>query len=134
MESNESSADTVGSLPAEIPLACGVTFDDGKHLIVGGALILFTAGTSQPRKASRIPLFQGSCAPAVSPRRKWLVASAPDDPSVRLWNIETATVAAAGARGIDYICFAFSPDGRVLASGLRNGEIILWTRPASASQ
>ncbi len=115
---------------AEIPLAIGVTFSaDGKHLIVGGLLdSLHCWDISNPEMPLKFDCFKGSCAPsAVSPDGKWLVASAPDDPSVRLWNLETGQPSPAlGARGIDYLCFAFSPDSRVLASGLRSGEIILW--------
>jgi WD40 repeat protein len=115
---------------AEIPLAFGVTFSaDGRHLIVGGALdSLHCWDISNSEMPREFPCFKGSCAPAVvSPDGKWLVASAPDDPSVRLWNLETGQPSPAlGERGIDYVCFAFSLDSRVLASGLRSGEIILW--------
>ena len=76
----------------EIPLASGVTFSgDGKRLIVGGLLdSLHCWDIANPETPSPLPCFKGSSAPAVvSPDGKWLVASAPDDPSVRLWNLET---------------------------------------------
>ena len=116
--------------PAKIPLAFGVAFSaDDKHLIVGGFLdSLHCWDISNPEIPLKFPCFKGSSAPAVvSPDGKWLAASAPDDPSVRLWNLETGQPSPAlGARGVDYICFTFSPDSRVLAAGLRSGEIILW--------
>ncbi len=112
-----------------IPLALGVTFSaDGRQLILGGlADSLHCWDISDPGAPREYPCFKGNSAPAVlSPDGKWLAASAPDDPSVRLWNLGTGqALPALDARGIDQICFAFSPDSRVLASGLRSGEIIL---------
>jgi WD40 repeat protein len=59
------------------------------------------------------------------------LASVGSDGTIRLWDAIKGQAAGLLAEGQDPLTFAFSPDGRVLASGHRNGKIKFWNVDAA---
>ena len=66
---------------------------------------------------------------AFSPVDASLVASAGEDGSIKLWNLQANTVATLAAHDDSINSIAFSPDGQLLASGSDDFTVKVWSVP-----
>lgn len=64
---------------------------------------------------------------AFAPPAGKILASGSADHTLRIWNVETEREMAVFTGHADEVCsVAFSPDGKCLASGCKDGEVCLW--------
>ena len=66
---------------------------------------------------------------AFSPVDASLVASAGEDGTIKLWNLQANTVATLAAHDDSINSIAFSPDGQLLASGSEDFTVKVWSVP-----
>jgi WD40 repeat protein len=102
---------------------------DGAHLATAGydqRVRLWDI--SEPQTLRQLPAFDGTTFPtALSPDGKWLVAAGSGTHALRRWKLPARQEGRSWPeRHAQFMSLAFSRDGLVLASGLSNGEIVLW--------
>lgn len=118
---------------------------DGRHLVTGtgsrksgpGAFTVWSLPDGHRVRAESLPMTVWRV--VFSPDGRRLVVACADDTSLpgeaRLWDAATWEPAGAPLRHSDGVsCMAFSPDGRRLATGTDDGDLLVWDGHTGAAQ
>lgn len=100
-----------------------------KHLCLTIIIVLNLALPTFAQEPTVLEHGGGIWTVAFSPVDASLVASAAEDGTIKLWNLQANTVATLAAHDDSINSIAFSPDGQLLASGSEDFTVKVWSVP-----
>ena len=100
-----------------------------KHLCLTIIIVLNLALPTFAQEPTVLEHGGGIWTVAFSPVNASLVASAGEDGTIKLWNLQANTVATLAAHDDTINSIAFSPDGQLLASGSEDFTVKVWSVP-----